>query len=150
MAFLEAVTPLLALEPRHVAAHEVYLLEDRSGERSVLLGWHRVTLHGERAELEDLWIEPDVIGHGHGRALFEHAVDIARRAGAERLEWDADPYAQGFYEAMGGVEIGRSPSVIVPGRTLPRMRLELSARRPVAQSRRSTRPIRPNGGRGSA
>lgn len=149
-AFLAAVAPLLVLEPRHVAAQEVHLLEDRSGAHPILLGWHRLTLHGTRAELEDLWVEPAVIGRGHGRTLFEHAVGLARRAGAAWLEWDADPHAQGFYEAMGGTEVGRSPSAVVPGRTLPRMRLELAGRAPVAQSRRSTRPMRPKGGRGSA
>jgi carbon monoxide dehydrogenase subunit G len=60
-----------------------------------------------------------------GRVLFEHAVAIARGHGATRLEWDADPYAEGFYAAMGGQEIGRSPSAAVEGRTLPRMRLPL-------------------------
>ncbi len=110
------------------------------------MGWHRVTFHGPRAELEDLWLEPGFIGQGHGRTLFEHAVGIARGAGAQRIEWDAEPYAQGFYEAMGGVEIGRTPSAAEAGRTLPRMRLALEP----AQSRRSTSPMRPNGGRGSA
>jgi hypothetical protein len=42
------------------------------------------------------------------------------------MEWDAEPYAEGFYRAMGGVEIGRTPSAAEEGRTLPRMRLVLS------------------------
>jgi N-acetylglutamate synthase-like GNAT family acetyltransferase len=120
-AFLEAVAPMLMLEPRHVASEEVHVLE-ADGR---VVGWHRVTLHSERAELEDLWLEPDWIGSGHGRILFEHAVGVAVKAGASRLEWDAEPYAEGFYRAMGGVEIGRTPSAAEPGRTLPRMRLTL-------------------------
>jgi hypothetical protein len=42
------------------------------------------------------------------------------------MEWDAEPYAEGFYRTMGGVEIGRTPSAAEEGRTLPRMRLVLS------------------------
>jgi GNAT superfamily N-acetyltransferase len=120
-AFLEAVQPLLTLDAADVATSQVWVLE-RGGR---LLGWHRVTFHGDAAELEDLWLEPVVIGTGLGRPLFEHAVGVARRHGAAALEWDAEPYAQGFYEAMGGREIGRVPSAAVPGRTLPRMRLDL-------------------------
>ena len=113
--------PILTLDPHEVATSEVWVLE-RDGKP---LGWHRVTFHGDMAELEDLWLEPAVIRTGLGRQLFEHAVDIARQHRAEALEWDAEPYAQGFYEAMGGREIGRVPSAAVPGRTLPRMRLDL-------------------------
>ncbi len=122
--FLAAVEPMLQLEPEDVAAHEVWVLE-RDG---AVAGWHRVTLHDDRAELEDLWLEPPMIGTGLGRVLFEHAVVVAEAAGASRLEWDAEPYAEGFYRAMGGEEIGRTPSVAQAGRTLPRMSLSLPQR----------------------
>jgi GNAT superfamily N-acetyltransferase len=110
------------LEPADIRRDEVHVLE-LGGAR---VGWHRVRFDGDRAELEDLWVEPTFIGQGHGRALFEHAVGVARRGGANRLEWDAEPFAAGFYAAMGGREFARSPSAVVPGRTLPRMRLRLA------------------------
>jgi GNAT superfamily N-acetyltransferase len=112
---------MLQLGEDDVVAHEVHVLE-RDG---VIIGWHRVTFHDDAAELEDLWLEPGLIGKGLGRALFDHAAEIARGHGAVALEWDAEPFARGFYEAMGGVEVGRTPSAAAPGRTLPRMRLEL-------------------------
>jgi GNAT superfamily N-acetyltransferase len=122
--FLAAVEPLLQVDGHDVTEHEVWVLE----LNGTVTGWHRVTLHGERAELEDLWLEPGVIGTGLGRLLFEHAVTVAAAHGASWLEWDAEPYAQGFYRAMGGEEIGRSPSAAEAGRTLPRMRLVLDQR----------------------
>lgn len=121
--FLTRVRPLLVLDADDVRHGEVWILE----EAGTLVGWHRVTLHGARAELEDLWLEPARIGTGRGRQLFEHAVAVARRHRATHLEWDAEPYAEGFYRAMGGVEIGRTPSMAEAGRTLPRMRLELGS-----------------------
>lgn len=119
--FLERVRPMLQLTPTDVREHEVWVLEIDEQ----LAGWHRVTFERGRAELEDLWLEPAEIGSGRGRVLFEHAVSVARRAGATAMEWDAEPYAEGFYRAMGGQEIGRSPSAAEEGRTLPRMRLDL-------------------------
>ena len=112
---------MLRLEPRDIETAEVWVLEE-AGE---VAGWHRVTIHGAHAELEDLWLEPGWIGGGRGRALFEHAAAVARARGARVMEWDAEPYAEGFYRAMGGVEIGRTPSAAEEGRTLPRMRLAL-------------------------
>ena len=43
--------------------------------------------------------------------------------GAAALEIDADPHAAGFYERMGAVRIGETPSSLIPGRSLPRLRL---------------------------
>jgi GNAT superfamily N-acetyltransferase len=63
---------------------------------------------------------------GHGRRLWEHAARVARARGASALELDAEPNAIGFYERMGAVLIGTSPSPVDPGRQLPRMRIELS------------------------
>ena len=122
--FLAVVEPMLQLQPDDVAAHEVWTLE----VDGIVVGWHRVTMHGDGAELEDLWLEPGVIGTGLGRVLFEHAVTVADGLGAQRLEWDADPYAVGFYRAMGGEQIGSTPSAAEPGRMLPRMQLALAQR----------------------
>jgi GNAT superfamily N-acetyltransferase len=119
--FLAKVRPLLRLEPADVERDEVWVLE----EAGAMAGWHRVALYGARAELEDLWLEPGWIRTGRGRLLFEHAAGVARRHGATSLTWDAEPYAEGFYRAMGGVEIGRTPSAAEEGRTLPRMHLDL-------------------------
>lgn len=115
---------MLQLDAQDVSAHEVWVLE-LEGQ---LAGWHRVTLHDQRAELEDLWLEPPMIGSGLGRILFEHAVAVAESTGATVMEWDAEPYAEGFYQAMGGEEIGRTPSAAEAGRTLSRMRLSLAQR----------------------
>ena len=120
--FLAAVRPLLRLDPEDVEQDTVRVLEV-DGE---VAGWHRVSLRERHAELEDLWLEPRFIRTGRGRVLFDDAVFVARGAGAPTMEWDAEPFAQGFYEAMGGTVIGQVPSDAEAGRMLPRMRLELA------------------------
>ena len=120
-AFLERVRDAMTLHPEDVDRHEVWVLASSSGAP---IGYHRV-ITGDPAELEDLWVEPSSIGSGAGRRLFEHAVEVARGAGASALEIDADPHAVGFYERMGAVQIGHTPSTLIPGRILPRMRIAL-------------------------
>lgn len=111
----------LVIDAAAIARDEVWVLEDHAG---AVIGVHRV-VPGEPAILEDLWLVPEAIGSGHGRRLWEHAVAIARSAGAGALELDADPNAVAFYERMGARRIGETPSRSVPGRALPRMRLDL-------------------------
>ena len=119
--FLQRVRDAMTLRSEDIELHEVWVLESESGTP---IGYHRV-IPGDPAELEDLWVEPSAIGSGGGRLLFEHAVDVARSGGASALEIDADPNAVGFYERMGAVQIGETASKLIPGRTLPRLRISV-------------------------
>ena len=69
------------------------------------VGWAALIPRGEVGWLEDLWVEPAWIGRGVGRALFEHVAADARQRGARRLEWEAEPNAQGFYEHLGATYV---------------------------------------------
>ncbi len=77
-------------------------------------------------EIEALFVEPDDIGSGLGRILFDALVELATSSGYRRLVIQSDPYALGFYEAMGAVKIGELASDSIPGRRLPLLEMELS------------------------
>jgi len=119
--FLERVRDAMTLRAEDIDRHEVWVLESATGGH---VGYYRV-IPSDPAELEDLWVEPAAIGTGAGRRLFEHAAELARAGGATALEIDADPNALGFYERMGAVRIGDTPSTLIPGRVLPRLRVIL-------------------------
>lgn len=78
-------------------------------------------------ELAGLFIEPDAMGKGVGRALMTVARDHARQYGALHLYIQSDPNAAGFYARMGAEVIGELPSGSIPGRCLPLMRLALDS-----------------------
>ena len=120
-AYLAEANRLLSLNAQDLVRDEAWVVE-RAG---IPVGYYRLTLHGDVAEIEELFLEPEWIGHGIGRRLFEHAVGSARRRGCARLEWETDADAAGFYRAMGGREIGTGPSGIEGGEPLSRMRLDL-------------------------
>ncbi|WP_052849362.1 GNAT family N-acetyltransferase [Streptomyces avicenniae] len=86
-----------------------------------------VTLDGgpPEGEIGMMFVAPEAMGRGIGRLLFTHAADTARAAGCTSLLIDADPHAEGFYRAMGGVRIGEMPSESIAGRMLPLLRLDL-------------------------
>jgi ribosomal protein S18 acetylase RimI-like enzyme len=80
------------------------------------------------AQLKDLWVDPDAIRSGVGRALFAAACEVARTLPADQLLVVADPNAEGFYLRMGARRIGEEESEVVDGRRLPILVLDL--RRP--------------------
>src|SRR5690606_32308643 len=115
--FMEACRDELTL-----AAHEVTRRRTTVAERDGrILGF--TTLEGEppTGVLGMMFVDPQAIGQGIGRLLFEHTVATGRDLGFTRLTIDADPNAEPFYRAMGAVRTGDVPSGSVAGRVLPRM-----------------------------
>jgi GNAT superfamily N-acetyltransferase len=84
-------------EPESLRRRLLYVAEEDGRP----VGWAALIPRGEVGWLEDLWVDPAWIGRGIGRALFEHVATEARQRGARRLEWEAEPNAQGFYRHMG-------------------------------------------------
>lgn len=119
--FMDACRDELTLCPADLARARVVLLE----EGDLPIGVAQLTLQGDAAELQKLFILPLAIGQGAGRALLDWAIRTARGSGAARLECDADPFAEGFYLRAGFRRAGIVPSATWPGRMLPRMALVL-------------------------
>jgi ribosomal protein S18 acetylase RimI-like enzyme len=79
-------------------------------DRGAVIGF--ATLIG--AELDGLFVAPEAMGRGVGRALID---DVARRAGADgvdALDVVANSNAQGFYEAVGFVVTGTVQTRFAP------------------------------------
>ncbi|MET8050365.1 GNAT family N-acetyltransferase [Streptosporangium sp. NPDC005286] len=123
-AFMAACRDELA-----ISASEVEKLRTMVAEHNGrVLGF--ATLEGNPPEgaLGMLFVEPDAIGQGVGRRLFEHAVAAAGDLGFARLTIDADPNAEPFYLAMGATRIGATPSGAIPGRLLPLLAITIVGR----------------------
>ena len=80
--------------------------------------------------LGHLWVSPDCQRQGLGRTLLEKALAMAADRDWQALRVESDPYAQGFYERMGAVEVGRiSAPVAGTDRFLPVLRLPVRSLR---------------------
>ncbi|MFZ1995137.1 MAG: GNAT family N-acetyltransferase [Solirubrobacteraceae bacterium] len=116
--FLERVRPILTYTEEDVLTSPTYVMVTESDAPA---GMYRITGAPPHGELEDLWLDPPFIGRGMGKALLDHALEIAAELGFDSLVIEGEPNAEGFYLAMGAIPIGsrRSPS----GRTLPLLRI---------------------------
>ena len=80
------------------------------------------------AELEHMWIRPEHMGTGVGRALFIHVRERAADLKVAVLEISADPNAEGFYLRMGARRVGEIQSEIEgQPRVLPRLSVDLGS-----------------------
>lgn len=119
--FIELWRPQLTVTSDLIGSGAVWVAErDREP-----LGFYALSLGGEDAELEHLWVAPRFMGRGIGCALLAHALAQARGSGASRVVVVSDPNAEAFYTRMGAIAIGTHPSAPA-GRVLPVLAFDLS------------------------
>lgn len=117
-AFIELSRASLTVAPELIADGRVIVAEDSSGD---ILGMASIAPLPEAGDFDllHLFVEPDVIRRGAGRALFYAAAALAKARGGQRLVIHSDPNAAEFYRSMGAADAGEAPSESVPGRMLP-------------------------------
>ncbi|MEQ8859826.1 MAG: GNAT family N-acetyltransferase [Pseudomonadales bacterium] len=106
----------LSYGPEEVGALDFHVLEEDGGIRGF---YALVKVSPDAMELEAMFVDPEHIGRGYGRALMDHALQRFGDSGLARLVIQADPNAAPFYEAAGAELIGERPSDSIDGRMLP-------------------------------
>jgi GNAT superfamily N-acetyltransferase len=112
----------LTITPEFIAKNEMYVaVKDEE-----IVGCCAIAFSESMVELEHMWIRPEHMGTGVGRALFTHVKERATDLNLPALELSADPNAERFYERMGAKRIGEVRSEIDgQPRILPRMTVSL-------------------------
>jgi GNAT superfamily N-acetyltransferase len=89
----------------------------------MIVGFYTLQPSESAWELDNLWVLPDFMHRGIGRALLSHALETAARGGAREVTVDADPHAERFYLDCGAVRRGAVSAPISgePGRVRPQL-----------------------------
>ena len=111
----------LTITPEYIAANQVFVAEDDES----IIGFYALVVSGDRAELDHMWVSPDHLGTGVGKALFVHAMRAAKGQSLSEVEILSDPNAEGFYQKMGAYRTGESVSEVDgQSRVLPRLTID--------------------------
>ena len=117
-AFLEACRAELTFSEEDCASGDLFVAESDG----VIAGFHFLRVDGARraeAELVALFVDPPWIGHGLGRLLLRHSLELAAARGVVEVHLEADPGAEPFYLHHGARRTGEVASGSIPGRVLP-------------------------------
>jgi GNAT superfamily N-acetyltransferase len=120
--FLEACRRELTLTPDYISSSPVFVLE----EEERVVGFYGLRAQVAEVELLYLFVEPSKMNRGHGRELWNHAVETAARLGFRRISIESDPYAETFYQAMGARTIKFVSSSVKAERKLPVLEFPLN------------------------
>ena len=120
--FIEACREDLTITPDWLRLNAGYVAE-RAGE---VVGFFGILMEDETAHVEHFFVARHAIGSGVGGLMWAEYIRQARQRGARRVEIQSEPKAEAFYQSVGAVTYGASPSTVFPGRMLPLMELTLS------------------------
>jgi GNAT superfamily N-acetyltransferase len=110
-----------SFEPRDLELTPIAIAEHEGKP----IGVAQLKVVDDEADLLKLFVEPDALRNGTGKALLAWATDVATKLGATRLTIEADPEVAAFYRRMGASDVGQAPSGSVPGRMLPKLAMNL-------------------------
>lgn len=114
----------LTYTPEYIRSHWVAVAEQEVEGQAQSIGVCSLEPVGDQLEIAGMWVSPDAVGGGVGRALLDAALNHCREKKVAVLRLLSDPNAQGFYEKMGACLIGQergSPT----GRLLPLMHFKV-------------------------
>ena len=106
--WIAAWRDILTMRPQFIAGNTAYC----AVEENRTIGFYVLTTEDDGLHLDHLWILPDAMRRGIGRALFEHAAAEASRLGFNLIKIEADPNAEGFYKRMGATRVGTALSEV--------------------------------------
>jgi len=107
--WIAAWREILTMRPEFIASNVAFIAMDNNAHP---LGFYVLTSEDDGIHLDHLWVAPDAMRRGIGKALFEHAKAEARKLGFASIKIEADPNAEGFYKRMGAVRVGTNVSEV--------------------------------------
>ena len=121
--WIQVWSPQLTVSPEFIEQRETYVAYlDRKP-----VGFWAISIEGDKASVEHLWVLPEYMGEGIGAELFKHMLSRCQELGAHILEIESDPNAQGFYERMGANKVGEFVGEVDgQPRILPFLKINLS------------------------
>lgn len=123
--WLETWRQQLTITPEFIATNETFA----AVQGGKTIAFYALLQTTEAMRLEHLWVLPERMGQGIGRALFAHAAERAAAGGAVSLTIEADPNAEPFYLHLEAARVGLLPTEIDGHpRTLPLLHFALPKR----------------------
>jgi len=100
--WIQIWSPILTITPEFIEQYETYVASITDEPA----GFCAISIKGDKASVEHMWISPEYMGKGIGAELFRYLLSRCKELGAHVLEIESDPNAQGFYERMGAKKVG--------------------------------------------
>lgn len=117
--FLQQCKEDLTVTKEYIEENPVFVMESDN----TIIAFYSFTINDMK--LDALFIDPDYIGKGLGKIIWDHLLNKAKELGISEFTLDSEPNAEGFYLKMGAKNVGSTPSTVFPDRHLPLMKVKV-------------------------
>ncbi|WP_346917557.1 GNAT family N-acetyltransferase [Clostridium sp.] len=115
--YMESFKDTYGVSENYISNYPTFLIEDNQ----IIIGFYSFLMNAGETELEYFFINPDYIGKGYGKLLWNHAIENANSLNIKEFEIVTSPEAIDFYIKMGAVKIGEVESLVRVERKIPRL-----------------------------
>lgn len=91
-----------------------------------IVGFFGILAENDGASLEYFFIEPQYIGYGYGKLLWNYLINYCKIMGIKELVVITSPQAQEFYVKMGAVVCGEVESLLKKGHIIPQLSYKIT------------------------
>ena len=113
--FMEKFKEHYLITESFISSNPTYILKNNDD----FIGFYGLCITCEAAALEYLFIEPDYIGQGFGKKLWNHALTECRNRKIREFTIVTSPDARNFYLKLGAVFYKSIDSLIAKGKKTP-------------------------------
>lgn len=86
-----------------------------------IIGFYGLINKSNGTTLEYFFIEPNYIGKGYGKSLWNHLIMDCKSLGIKKISIVTSPQAKEFYIKMGATQCGEVESFLKKGRIIPQL-----------------------------
>lgn len=86
-----------------------------------IIGFCGLSTENNLTSLEYFFIEPEYIGQGYGKLLWNHLVKYCKIVDIKEFSMVTSPQAKEFYIKMGAITHGEVESLLKKGRIIPQL-----------------------------
>ncbi len=116
--YMEKFKSMYQVTEEFISHNETYVIEDHCS----VFGFYGLLVNDKESSLEYFFIEPQSIGKGYGKILWNHLVDITCKSlGIYELVIVTSPQAKDFYIKLGANSLGEVESLLKKGRMIPQL-----------------------------
>lgn len=115
--YMEKFKAIYKVTEEFISKNTTFIIEEDNN----IIGFYGVLMENDMDSLEYFFIEPEYIGQGYGKLLWNHLVKHCKIIGIKEFNIVTSPQAQEFYIKMGAVTCGEIESLLKKGRIIPEL-----------------------------
>jgi ribosomal protein S18 acetylase RimI-like enzyme len=116
--YMEKFKSLYKVTGDFISNNQAYVIEDHNS----VVGFYGLLVNGKVISLEYFFIEPQSIGRGYGKLLWNHLVNTTcKNLGIYEFVIVTSPQAKNFYIKLGAIFLREVESLLKKGRMIPQL-----------------------------